>query len=690
VSWAIAGTGGIPVGTQAGSTITAAQSPCNSGSGDCTSTIQTALNSCGGTSSAQKFVQLGTGTFLINTGITVPAYCYLTGTGANTTILNAQGASTAAVACLGCGTGPSVANAKNVTSGATAGSTSLTLSSVTGIVVGTELIVSELNLWPWVTISGDAGGGNCTFCGVVGNWGPGDLNGNGETRTRTQIVEVTNVTGSVVTISIPLYTDYLHTFPSWAGTTQYGYEAFITAGTHFYLQTANITATSSVSANCTSSGTTPSFSTSGGSVSDGTCTWLDEGVGTTSQPQVIPFAATKFAGIENLQILANNTGYNTNVELSACAYCFVKGIENNYSDGDHVDIHYGYRDEVRDSYFSNTYSHPTGGGSFDGCINIDSGSTAFLIENNILERLFADWIVESGAAGGVIDYNYAFSNYAPPGTFLNPAMDAHASHTQFILIEGNVLPNITWESTWGSESHGTDFRNWIVGTSKACSPFTATRGTVNCTPAGYPEQAGHNGWFAYQASRIEEFNFVDLWFNSIGNVVGSSQSQALVNTGNTALTQTASITATSTRQYDTVVYGYSLGYAHASDDGTFPADSNAAATTLLIHGDYNNISSAITWSGSITHTLPASFFMTSQPSWWNANVPYPAIGPDVTGGTGPGGHVSSTTAANPAQYCYTAIMGGSDGGAASPLTFNASTCYARAASTATYILIGEQ
>jgi hypothetical protein len=48
-----------------------------------------------------------------------------------------------------------------------------------------------------------------------------------------------------------------------------------------------------------------------------------------------------------------------------------------------------------------------------------------------------------------------------------------------------------------------------------------------------------------------------------------------------------------------------------------------------------------------THKLPASFYLPGKPSWWGA-VPWPAIGPDVTGGTDPTGHVY----ANPAEACY--------------------------------------
>ena len=75
---------------------------------------------------------------------------------------------------------------------------------------------------------------------------------------------------------------------------------------------------------------------------------------------------------------------------------------------------------------------------------------------------------------------------------------------------------------------------------------------------------------------------------------------------------------------------------------------------------------SITWSSGVTQTLPPSFYLSSKPSWWGS-IPFPATGPDVTGGNGPGGH----SYGNPAGLMLFKTMGGSDGGAGGPLTFNA-------------------
>ena len=73
-------------------------------------------------------------------------------------------------------------------------------------------------------------------------------------------------------------------------------------------------------------------------------------------------------------------------------------------------------------------------------------------------------------------------------------------------------------------------------------------------------------------------------------------------------------------------------------------------------------------------TLPASFYLSAKPSWWGI-MPWPAIGPDVTGGNiaNVGGHAYK----NPAQVCYESVMGGPLNGASAPnpLTFDAASCY---------------
>jgi hypothetical protein len=71
--------------------------------------------------------------------------------------------------------------------------------------------------------------------------------------------------------------------------------------------------------------------------------------------------------------------------------------------------------------------------------------------------------------------------------------------------------------------------------------------------------------------------------------------------------------------------------------------------------------------------MPASFYHSSKPTWWTSGIPWPPIGPDVTGGniSGLGGHANNI----PAAYCYLTVMGGPTNGSATLQAFNAGTCY---------------
>jgi hypothetical protein len=79
-----------------------------------------------------------------------------------------------------------------------------------------------------------------------------------------------------------------------------------------------------------------------------------------------------------------------------------------------------------------------------------------------------------------------------------------------------------------------------------------------------------------------------------------------------------------------------------------------------------------------SQTLPASFYLKAKPSWWGV-MPWPAIGPDVTGGDVASlvGHAYST----PAASCFLDVMGGSVDGSSGLLSFNANKCYTSATVT---------
>ena len=55
----------------------------------------------------------------------------------------------------------------------------------------------------------------------------------------------------------------------------------------------------------------------------------------------------------------------------------------------------------------------------------------------------------------------------------------------------------------------------------------------------------------------------------------------------------------------------------------------------------------------MSQILPPSFYLLGKPAWWGSSA-FPAIGPDVKAGAGPGSHNLGI----PAQNCYLKTMGG--------------------------------
>lgn len=388
----------------------------------------------------------------------------------------------------------------------------------------------------------------------------------------------------------------------------------------------------------------------------------------SNTPLAVPFKmSAEHAGVEDLQVYANNTGYDANFGMSMCAYCWIKGVESNYADGDHVEVYWGFHDEIRDSYFSNAFLHSPG--EHDSDIQIARKTSASLVENNIIERTHIAVMLEWGAAGNVVAYNYTMGEFDSGATNLDiGGIDFHGAHPQFNLLEGNVVTQIAEDSVWGTSSHTTAFRNWVVGTNRICSPMSG-RSTVNCSEA--------NSHYGFQAARAIETTYAGTANNFVGNVIGSDQMQSLKGY-NSPLGQHASVEYPATRNYDAVAYGWSFGYGSTSDDGSGtgcaegvpPCHRPGNAASQFLHGNFNNIGGPIAWAVGVTRDLPASLYLAVKPEWWGS-MPFPATGPDVHGGSGPSGH----SYGNPARECYLRIMGGTDGGAGGPLPFDAGRCY---------------
>ena len=517
---------------------------CSTIAGDATqATIQSALNAC----KANQVVQLSAGTYNIKGGLTIPSNVVLRGAGPKSTILNASGTGTGFIR-FGSSPTPVTSASIAITAGATAKSTSITLKSASGVGVGSHLMVTQLNDPSYVSIS--TNNGTCTWCDGGIGWSG--------TRVQGQIVEVTGVSGSTVTITPALYLAYSRT------------------------------------------------------------------------PLATPvtMGATN-AGVEDLQVYMNNTGFPTNFLMQGASYSWIKNVESNYTDGDHVQLHWSFRNEIRDSYFHDAFTHSAG--STDADIFIADKTSGTLVENNALRRLHQSIMLNWGAAGNVIAYNYIDNNFDSGGfNTLFGGLNVHGAHPMFNLWEGNMAPKLDADYFWGSSSHNTAFRNWFKGTAMIYGPLTG-RGAEQTT----------SGYWASQALAGVDLSQTTRYYSLVGNVIGSDRQKSLS-------TWTPMAIARQDREYyvGDNPYGYTFGYANLTDDGSDSGDTNTAFTTAIVHGDYDVVSGTFSWNSGIgVQNLPNSFYRSTKPSWFGS-LAWPAFGPVPTDPT------TALVGTIPAKSCY--------------------------------------
>jgi hypothetical protein len=477
---------------------------------DDSAAINNALNAC----PSNQVVYIPTGNYRLSSVIRIPkSNITLRGDGPGKTILDGYSTAYSGAITIGSGNWPSLTGGINITNGLSAGSTTLSLATTTGVSVGGYLLITELNDTSFVNPVGFYG--NCTWC-------DGSQTANAS-RCLGQIVEVTSISGNNVSVSPGLYWTY--------------------------------------------------------------------NVGLT--PQVVPFnASVKYSGVENLTMRCNKTGYHQNFLMSADAYCWIKNVESDYTDGDHVDVYWSYRCEIRDSFFHDAFTHSPG--SSDADVMLALKSSGCLVENNILWRLHAGIMMNWGAAGNVIGYNFLTNMFDANSTnALYVDLSAHGSHPMFNLWEGNCGVTINPDSGWGSSSHGTIIRNYFAGVGTASPPLNG-RSPVQTNIV----------WTLYQQDRVINLDSLSWYYNVVGNVLGSPY---YTNHGGIYMAIPPQANG-----YETP-YIFHLGYTTPSGGG----ESTTTAATTLIHGNWDWVTRTIHWDTNIVdHNIPNSYYLISKPNWF--------------------------------------------------------------------------
>lgn len=397
----------------------------------------------------------------------------------------------------------------------------------------------------------------------------------------------------------------------------------------------------------------------------------------TSLPQAWwSSSPSSMVGIRNVSMDHSVSNPADGVEFFNCINCWDSGTRSIMSstgaNETHVLVWNSPHVTVQNNYFYQTGSSPTV--RYGVALSLTSDS---LVQNNIFEQVQAPVPLNGSCSGCVVAYNFDVNNIFTPSTWLNQGEFLH-SVSDYVLFEGNVGAGLYSDNAHGTHHFITVFRS--AGNGFQQNQVALPSGST--TPL-----------------QLDAFS---RFYNVIGNVWGSP-----------ALPHNIYKTAQPANPTGSEIYVIGFG-------DQVPNDSNVGRTVML-WGNYSivtqstdtpansgirfvssEVPSGITnFSNPVpsNNNLPPSLYISSQPSWWSG--PWPAVGPDVTGGnvgicvggTNRGAYVTgaaqcpASTVANmnghintvPAMNCYLNTMAGPLSGAGGPLPFNAAACYGSAA-----------
>lgn len=374
----------------------------------------------------------------------------------------------------------------------------------------------------------------------------------------------------------------------------------------------------------------------------------------TPQAWTLGVVGATVATMEGLEDLLINTAGaasgGTGLSLMNCYQCWVKGVASlrDAVQRNHMWLYQGVHEEIRDCYFygSNGTSSSYGTETFMGSDN--------LIINNIFQHVTVP-LMTGNNTGSVFAYNFSVDdNYlGASGNWSFEQMATHDAGVSYLLYEGNEGAGVIVDDIHGTENFVTMFRSQLTG--RDYGGPTKTQSTIPLENQAY--------------SRYQ---------NVIGNVLGTSgyhtKYQATGGDGDTSIYTLGWQGNSGTGTFDSLVGSTIMRWGNwdvvtsTNDNGT-----NDSTGTRFVSGEVPTAAPLYPNSVPANQTLPASFFLSSKPSWWPSATAWPPIGPDVANGNiaNFGGHGYSI----PARDCYVTVMGGSLTTSVGPLAFNASNCY---------------
>ena len=172
-------------------------------------------------------------------------------------------------------------------------------------------------------------------------------------------------------------------------------------------------------------------------------------------------------GFECLKIqrMDATAGQSSNINFSTAANCWVNGIESDSANFAHVDIVSSSNIEVTNNYFHHAFAYGGGGQGYG--ILLEFGSNECKIESNYFYRLRHSMMLQIGANGNVLAYNYSQKPFWTEPSLPDSSAGEivlHGDYPFMNLAEGNFINNIVIDDSHGKNGPwNTIFRNRAAG-----------------------------------------------------------------------------------------------------------------------------------------------------------------------------------------------------------------------------------
>lgn len=173
----------------------------------------------------------------------------------------------------------------------------------------------------------------------------------------------------------------------------------------------------------------------------------------TQNPFITKLNMVQNVGVECLKIeRIDDTApqQSSNVALKYTVNSWVTGIESNNCTFSHIRVEYSSNIKIARNYLHHGFNYGGGGRAYGAVLQFASGEC--LVEDNIFEHLRHSILLQAGANGNAITYNYSLDPFWVSGSLPSDAageLTLHGNYVYANLFEQNICQNIVIDNSHG-------------------------------------------------------------------------------------------------------------------------------------------------------------------------------------------------------------------------------------------------